>query len=437
MDPTRTASWHEDSPRATPRRGALFVAHHPDPARVGEHLAFDDVVVLGRRGADWPQVLDDRHLSRRHAEVTLHRDQLQVRDLGSRNGTRVDGERVEHAVLRPGSVLALGSLLLVAQRVTPDFRPASVPGLVGTGPAWTQLLQRVDRVAARSTSVLLLGPPGVGKERLARAVHERSGRSGSFVAVDCGAMADGVLHSELFGHARGAFSGAAVGRDGLVRSAAGGTLFLDEIGDASPSLQGALLRLLQEGEVRSVGSDAPAPVDVRCVAATNRDLVAAVAGQTFRQDLLDRLERVVIEVPPLAERREDVGLLALSFARRHAERPVTLEHALAEALVMAPWPGNVRQLDATLESVVIDAPDADALPLHSAVAARLQRGTESRRPEPPRPGRPTRAVLLDELRAAGGKVAAVAKAREVGRSTVYRWIDELQIDLAEFKVPRE
>ncbi|MBN1208800.1 MAG: sigma-54-dependent Fis family transcriptional regulator, partial [Myxococcaceae bacterium] len=196
--------------------------------------------------------------------------------------------------------------------------------------------------------VLITGETGTGKEMVARALHRRSPRaSGPFIPVDCGAIAESLMESELFGHARGAFTGAVGARRGLFEEASGGTLFLDEIGDVGAKVQSQLLRVLQEGEIRRLGESVPVKVDVRVVAATNKELKARVAEGLFREDLLYRLDVVHLRLPPLRERREDIPALVEHFAGLHARggvRPVVTPEAMAR-LAAYDWPGNVRQLE--------------------------------------------------------------------------------------------
>jgi DNA-binding NtrC family response regulator len=223
----------------------------------------------------------------------------------------------------------------------------SLANVVGRSEGMLQVYKTAARVAATDATVLVQGESGTGKELVARAIHTASARSGGpFIAVDCGAIAEGVLESELFGHARGSFTGATGARRGLFEEASAGTLFLDEIGDIGPRVQGQLLRVLQEGEIRRVGESAPVKVDARVVAATNKDLMEAVKAGRFREDLFYRLNVVTIRIPPLRERREDVPLLAEHFASRHAgARGATLTTEAREALLAWDWPGNVRELE--------------------------------------------------------------------------------------------
>jgi DNA-binding NtrC family response regulator len=233
--------------------------------------------------------------------------------------------------------------------------------IVGDSPAMNELLALVGRVAAADAPVLIQGETGSGKELVARAVHARSARaSGSFVAVNCGALQEGLLESEIFGHERGAFTGAIRAREGLVEVAHGGTLFLDEIGEMSPSLQVKLLRVLNDGEVRRVGSNRIRRVDARFIAATNRDLEQAVKEGKFREDLYYRIRVLPVSVPPLRERPEDIPVLVSHFlAGMRAGRPAPPEvtpRAMA-ALRAYSWPGNVRELRNIVERMAILAPE--------------------------------------------------------------------------------
>ncbi len=230
--------------------------------------------------------------------------------------------------------------------------------LVAVSSAMKELLQLVERAAEYKSTVLITGESGVGKEIVARAIHELSGRSSQpFLAVNCGAIPEALIESELFGHARGAFTGAESESRGLFREAQGGTVFLDELGELPPAIQVKLLRVLQEEEVRPVGEPKPVAVDVRILAATARDLEAEVAAGRFRDDLFYRLNVLRIHIPPLRERSEDVPALADELLRRLARRMgrtvQRLSREVIEALSSHPWPGNVRELENTLERALI------------------------------------------------------------------------------------
>ena len=243
---------------------------------------------------------------------------------------------------------------------------AQLGGLVGTSAAIRRVYELVDRVAPSPAAVLLRGESGTGKELVARAIHDRGARKDrAFVAVNCTALPEALLESELFGHTRGAFTGAGAARPGLVVEADGGTLFLDEIGDMAPALQARLLRVLQAGEVRAVGSDAPRHVDVRVLAATHQDLEARIERGEFRADLFYRLDVVPIAIPPLRDRLDDVPLLAAHFlVRARARNPHAIVASLSDEVLAAlgrhAWPGNVRELENLIERLVVVGANAEA-----------------------------------------------------------------------------
>ncbi len=302
---------------------------------------------------------------------------------------------------------------------------------VGRSEAMLQVFKTAARVAASDATVLILGESGTGKELVARALHQSSPRAaGPFVPVDCGAIAEGVLESELFGHARGAFTGAQSARRGLFEEATNGTLFLDEIGDVGPGLQARLLRALQEGTVRRVGTNESVPVNARVVAATNRDLEAAVKAGKFREDLYYRLNVVTIRIPPLRDRREDIPLLAEHFAAKHGRgEGATVSPEARELLLAYDWPGNVRELENVVARALALNPSGVVVP--SDLPDRVRGGA----PEPapglalPAGFRPT----LDELgrryaalvlaECAGNKTRA-AELLGIDRKTLYRILGE-------------
>jgi two-component system response regulator HydG len=243
------------------------------------------------------------------------------------------------------------------RRLREAAQPQAFTGIVGDSPAMRSVLDMVARVATTDSTVLITGESGTGKELVARAIHQRSRRaSGPFVAINCAAVPETLLESELFGHAKGAFTDAKTARAGLFLQASGGTLFLDEIGEMPASLQAKLLRVLQERTVRPVGGDHEVPFDARVVAATNRDLEAAVEEGRFREDLFYRIHVVRIELPPLKARGNDVLAIAqqaLERAARSAQKKVTgISGAAAEKLLAYGWPGNVRELQNAIESAV-------------------------------------------------------------------------------------
>ena len=241
--------------------------------------------------------------------------------------------------------------------------------IVGHSPAIIEVMKTVARVAPSQATVLITGETGTGKELIAQAIHGYSDRAAHhFVAVNCSALAEGVLESELFGHVKGAFTGAAGARAGLFREADRGTIFLDEIGDVSPAMQSRLLRVLQEREILPVGADAPVRVDVRVLAATHQNLEALVASGRFRGDLFYRLNVVTIELPPLRERLQDLPLLVHHFLRslaaQHGREPVALDPEAESCLLGYSWPGNVRELQNVLERALVLAAQGVIGPEH-------------------------------------------------------------------------
>ena len=259
---------------------------------------------------------------------------------------------------------------------------AGEPTLVGHSPAIIEVMKTVARVAPSQASVLIFGETGAGKELVARAIHRYSDRSQrKFVAVNCSALAEGILESELFGHVKGAFTGANVARPGLFREADGGTLFLDEIGDISPALQSRLLRALQEHEIVPVGAETPVSVDARIIAATHRDLPQLVKDGRFREDLYYRLHVVSLTLPPLRSRRQDLPLLIDDLLRRLAERhdrgPVAVDPEAQALLLSYDWPGNVRELYNVLERALVLASQDVIGPEHLPVEIRQQEATRA------------------------------------------------------------
>lgn len=286
----------------------------------------------------------DTRCSRHHAVVHLATGLAghvaTLKDCDSKNGTFVNGVRIQRSLLSDGDVLRIGNTLFLFRLASSQQVDGEIPSLVGRSPAVCRLRHGLTELAPSSAPVLLLGEPGVGKELGARALHERSRRPGPFVPCNCAGITETLADSLLFGHERGAFSGAHDNREGLFRAAEGGTLFLDEVAELPLAVQAKLLRALQESEILPLGRTRPLRINVRIVAATNRDLQQAVARGSFRDDLLSRLKGAIITLPPLRARREDIlCLLGHCLGRR-----VNLTPRLAEALVLYHWPHNVREL---------------------------------------------------------------------------------------------
>jgi two-component system response regulator HydG len=270
----------------------------------------------------------------------------------------------DELLLRVSKALEKRRLVSEVSLLAGEFRRRyGLEHIVGRSAAIQDLLDRVGRVAPTDATVLISGESGTGKELVARALHVASRRGERpFVPVNCAAITETLLESELFGHAKGAFTGASRARRGLFEEANCGTLFIDEIGETTPGFQAKLLRALQEGEIRRVGESSPVQVDVRVIAATNQDLRRAIAEKRFREDLYYRLAVVPMRIPPLRERREDVPLLAAHFLQRFVKRTATTRTLAAEAvarLVEHDWPGNVRELENVIEQAAALAPSAE------------------------------------------------------------------------------
>ena len=318
--------------------------------------------------------LADPAVSRIHCELRVEPGGVTVVDCGSTNGTFVNGLEILEAKLAASARIAIGKTV-VGVDLHGDIEVPLAPRdrfgpLVGSSAAMRRVFHVMATVAPTNATVLLQGETGTGKELAARALHETSKRAaGPFVAVDCGAIAEHLIESELFGHVRGAFTGATANRRGLFEEAQGGTVFLDEIGELPLSLQPKLLRALEGREVRPVGSNAPRPIDVRVVAATNRPLARAVNDGTFREDLYYRLAVVEIVLPPLRDRDEDIAVLASLFHAGVTGSPAHLPHDILESLRGRSWPGNVRELRNFVERSALLGWGAASLQAPAAVPA--------------------------------------------------------------------
>ncbi|MBK8215923.1 MAG: sigma 54-dependent Fis family transcriptional regulator [Myxococcales bacterium] len=322
--------------------------------------------------------LVDRLVSRMHCALEVGESHLVLRDLGSTNGTYVGELRVRDVDLLPGAVVRVGES---AFRVETEGHARAVPlssrdsfgELVGSSLSMRQVYAMLERVAPTDATVLVTGETGTGKDVVARSLHAASPRArGPFVPVDCGAIPENLIESELFGHVRGAFTGAVQSRKGAFEEAHGGTLFLDEIGEMPLSMQPKLLRAIESRAIRRVGASTQTPIDVRIVAATHRTLARSVNEGTFREDLYYRLAVVEVTLPPLRARRGDVALLADRFFRKIAPKGTRLSSDALRQLENRSWPGNVRELRNYVERAV-------ALGQLSDETAPVSRAT----PEPP------------------------------------------------------
>jgi DNA-binding NtrC family response regulator len=391
-------------------------------------------------------VLTDPGVSGAHAELTLEGDEVLVRDLGSTNGTRLEGLEVTEAQVALPARLTLGAVEVTVTRDQErrPLRPSRADrlgGLVGRSPAMREVFAMLRALAPTDATVLLQGEAGTGKEAAARVLHDLSGRAGPCVVFDGAAASPELIRSELFGHVKGAFTGASEDRPGKARAAHGGTLVLDEVGELSPDLQRRLLGLLERREVTPMGADRPVPVDARIVAATNRDLEAMVAAGAFREDLFHRLATITVELPPLRRRLEDLSLLVADLQERLGVG-ASWSEAAWEAARAHPWPGNVRALRNAVERSGWLAGEGSVEPEHlrlpevpEEVRRELMRVDALPRSEGPiweNPDgtfRTLREVELDLIQAAmtryEGDKKQVADALGMTLRTLYRRLEEL------------
>ena len=386
----------------------------------------DGGLVVGRNpGTPEALLIEDERASRRHAQIIWVEDANAhaVCDLKSTNGTFRNGVAVDREFLAVGDVVRAGNSLFVYTERPPEGQDDI--RFVGRSKSIREAIQSLYQVAPTDLKVLVSGQTGTGKELAAQTLHDRSARKGAFVPVNCGAFPASLIESELFGYVKGAFSGADRTKDGLIASAHHGTLFLDEIGEFPLDLQPRLLRVLQDQEIRPVGATQAKKVDVRVIAATNRDLESMVADDSFRRDLLARVNEWPVELPPLTERREDLGLLIRHFLRERsaAKFAVTFDPDLLEYLLLAPWEGNVRQLAAVVArlAVSLNGGRVETRLLLKQAFGKLPEPLPAERvvPQPPETDELARVIALFEA-----NISGVARYYGKERQQVYRWMDK-------------
>lgn len=309
--------------------------------------------------------IDDSTVSKRHCEITVEENGYKITDLDSTNGTFVQGVRISSAFLNPGSEFQIGKTHIVfcplmEEREIPLSSCESFGGMLGRSIAMRRIFHLAETYAPTDATVMITGETGTGKEIMAEEIHKHSRRSSRpFIVIDCAAMAKDLIESELFGHVKGAFTGANADREGAFEHADGGTVFLDEIGDLAPELQPKLLRVLEKREIRRVGDNKVRKIDVRIICATNRRLAEEVNAGRFREDLYYRLSVVRIEIPPLRRRTDDIPLIAKRFIT-DLKGPLAMKQVLhfdetMDILKRHDWPGNVRELRNLIEVAFLAA----------------------------------------------------------------------------------
>jgi DNA-binding NtrC family response regulator len=473
----------EAEPVSSARPQLVMIAISDLPQAASSRHLLDDIEEVrfgrGERSAERSSIdgrrvlqlrIPDRRMSGDHGRLVRGPTGWVLDDPDSKNPAVVDGAITRRAAVGDGAVIELGHTFFVF-RQGPVER-GSPPDVTDTGliggalalhtfdGALAEQFATLGRVAATEVSVLLQGETGTGKELVARALHELSGRGGAFVAVNCGALPPNLIEAELFGHRRGAFTGAVGERLGLVRSADGGTLFLDEVGELPVASQAAFLRVLQEREVVPVGVDHPIKVDVRLCAATLRDLEALVDKGQFRRDLYGRLFGLTLELPPLRRRRVDLGLLTRRLLTQIAGGPeIRFSPAALRAMLRHDWLLNIRELEKVLTTAVALASEGIIEAAHLPDAVRRGPRVEASGPAAPGAATPPggsargplgamppaapsggragddelREQLINLLTVHEGNVVAVARALSTRRAQVYRWLRRFSIDVNRFR----
>jgi len=440
---------------------ALYLVYPPEVA--GQTIELSPGLTLGR-GPTLPPAAPGREsappdapaafiahptVSRRHCAIEFGFGTPLLMDLGSSNGTRVDGVVLTRRhPLALHSVVRIGDVLGVVDEQVTTSAPVT-PALPGSAPTVVAARSALERATFSPAPVVIYGETGTGKERVAAELHARSGRQGQYVKFSCAELARELVESQLFGHERGAFTGATAAQKGLFAAADGGTLFLDEVGELELGLQAKLLRVLQEGEVRPLGSLTTQRVDVRVVAATNRDLADEVERGRFRRDLYARLSFFEVHLPPLRARRQDllwwIQALASNVARSHgAESPrLQLKPDVAELVLLHEWPENLRGLDRFVHRILAageplvgrrvlaevmpellneQSRSSGSPPPGAPATAQAVVSTEADA-EPPGADRPTREEFMRVYEGTGRNVRATAKHFGKDRRQIYRWIE--------------
>jgi transcriptional regulator with GAF, ATPase, and Fis domain len=429
-------------------QAALVLLYAEGFGAIPSAFPLSDTVVLGRdANADFPVVVNA--VSRRHAELRHSHGCWKIRDLGSTNGTLVEGKRVEEADLEENSEVRVGDAIFkLVERAGPFYARYCLDGRMR--PDATRLVQRgstmvggyqvdaialaLEQIAKSELSVLILGESGTGKEVAAREIHDKSERRGRFFAVNCAALPDNLIESELFGYMKGAFSGADRDKTGLVAAADGGTLLLDEIGDMPAAAQAKLLRVLQSREVLPLGATRPESVNVRIIAATHRDLQRLQTEGKFRRDLFARLNEYSVVLPPLRDRKEDIYQLARFFLEKVGRPEMVLSFPFVAGLLHHDWPYNVRELESAIKRAATLCKGQVLLEEHlpdtvkEAILDYAQDIASASSVETP-----SEADLRRLLQEESGNVAAVGRRLQKARMQIHRWMKRYRIDVNDFR----
>jgi DNA-binding NtrC family response regulator len=432
-----------------PRRCRLCVSQGPDAGR--ELVTDKDRIRCGASSSNDLVLAEDRTASPHHFEIHYTRCGALLVDLDSKDGTFLDGRRVERVYLTQGSRIRVGSSLITFELLDEEPPPSDaygqLGGMVGQSAEMTRIFGLIKKIAPLDVSVVIQGETGTGKELVARAIHENSPRKkGPLVVLDCGAIPPNLIESELFGHEKGAFTGAVSARPGAFERAHGGTIFLDELGELRLDLQPKLLRVLESRETRRVGGSEVLEVDVRIIAATNRELLAAIKEGLFREDLYFRLSVINILLPPLRERRDDIPhiiqrvLGAPERVTRHGRKRCSDE---AMALLMRyTWPGNVRELMNVI-SYMLTFSEGEEIDVHH-LPVRIR----SQHQESPLPfdehlsfkdakeqllEKFEREYLLQVLRRCEGNISRAARESRLHRKSIERLMKKYQLDARAMK----
>lgn len=396
-------------------------------------------------------VLNDPFISKQHAEFTIHDGQLRVRDLDSKNGTTLDQATIKTAFLKEGQTLRLGKTAIqIFFREEESIKIPTIAdnvfcGMVGQSSKMKNLFGQIIKIAATDMTVLIRGETGTGKEMVARALHDLSPRkSQPYVVINCAAISPQLIESELFGHEKGAFTGAEQRHIGVFEQASTGTLFLDEVGELPLPLQAKILRVLEYQTLRRVGGSQEITINTRVVAATHRDLENMVAQNLFREDLLYRLQILPLFLPPLRERREDIKPLALSFIQRLAAQPFSVHPDVLTKLENHDWPGNIRELKNALLRAMVFAENQTILPQHISLTTPIKTSPprvnvsgffDQTHPHSENPDLHhlqkdgfEKSRIIRALTETQGDKDLAAKMLQMGRSTLFRKIKELNIE---------